>query len=172
VALSSPTPTQYGALCRHRLCIFAFRIWILNGINWPSFTVEVGGIATLIYIDRLLAKMFGSVTCIYHVLPIWRASHTHDTLIPFNDDSAAVVFFCLLQLRPAGTIMVFQPGLAMILALRDNFESDCRSSSSFLPLPAVKAQSLTLLPPCFNLQSVMLILLAASSQLNFRLAST
>lgn len=59
-------------------------------MKWPSFTVEVSGIATLIYIDRLLAKMFWSVICIYHALPIWGASHT---LIPFNDDSAAVVFF-------------------------------------------------------------------------------
>lgn len=73
-------------------------------MNWPSFTVEVSGIATLIYIDRLLAEMFRSVIYTYHTLPIWGVSHT---LTPFNDDSAAVLFFCLLQLRPAGTIMVF-----------------------------------------------------------------
>lgn len=119
VALFSPSPHQHSALCRHKLYMLAFKFWILNRINWPSFTVEVSGIATLICIDRLLAKMFRSVICIYHALPIWRARHT---LIPFNDDCAAVIFFCLLQLRPAGTIMVFQPGLAMILALRDNFE--------------------------------------------------
>lgn len=114
-----PAPTQDSVLCRHRLYILAFKIWILTRINWPSFTVEVSGIATLIYTDRLLAEMFRSVTCTYHALPIWGASHS---LIPFNDDSAAVISFCLLQLRPAGTIMVFQPGLAVVLALRDNFE--------------------------------------------------
>lgn len=90
-------------------------------MNWLSFIVEISGIATLIYIDRILAKMFRSVICIYYDLPIWEASHN---LISFNDHSAAVIFFffCLLQLRPAGTIMVFWLGLAMILALRDNFE--------------------------------------------------
>lgn len=45
------------------------------------------------------------------------------------------------------------------------------SSISFLQPSAIKVQSLILLSPCFNLQRVMLILLAASSQMNFRLAS-
>lgn len=66
-------------------------------MNWPRFTVEVSGIATLIYTDRLLAEMFQSVSCTYHALPIWGgASHS---LIPFNDDSAAVVFFVLVAVK-------------------------------------------------------------------------
>lgn len=59
-------------------------------MNWLSFIVKISGIATLIYIDRILAKTFRSVICIYHDLPIWEASHN---LIPFNDHSAAVVSF-------------------------------------------------------------------------------
>lgn len=99
-----PVRTQHSALCRLRLYIVAFKFWFLKGTNWPSFTVEVSGTATLIYIDILLAMMSQSVVCSYHDLLVWGATHT---LMPFNDNSAAVVFFCLLQLRPAGTIMVF-----------------------------------------------------------------
>lgn len=63
-----PSPEHFAG---HRLYLLAFNIWILNGMNWPSFTVEVSGIATLIYTDRLLAEMFQSVSCTYHALPIW-----------------------------------------------------------------------------------------------------